>query len=211
MTAILDASLGYDTLDVMVDVDDVVVPWYETIDSHLLEAWGPRIHDARPWSMWEDWPGRTREEWEDIVVHATMSGLYTNTDPFPGAVEAINRLRWYGHRVHIVTARGFMANGGNIRRWTGEYLATYGIGHDTLTFAKDKAQAMRELGVHFDWAIDDGVHNFEVLTDAEVNVWLHDAPHNRGYETDFRISSLWEFSNKVLATTKYAQAKPMPA
>jgi len=211
MTAILDPTLGYETLDIMVDYDDVIMPWYETVDGHLVDAWGPRTNDLRPWSMWEDWHGRTREEWEDIVIHATLSGLYTNTDPFPGAVEAINRLRWYGHRVHIVTARGFMANGENIRRWTAEHIATYGIGHDSLTFSKEKDQAMRELGVHFDWAIDDGVHNFEVLTDAEVNVWLHDAPHNKGYETDFRIGSLWEFSNKVLAATPYAQAKSVPS
>lgn len=209
MTAIFNADLGYDTLDIMVDVDDVVVPWYETIDGHLLDSWGPRVRDHRPWSMWEDWDGRSREQWEDIVVQATLSGLYTNTDPFPGAVEAINRLRWYGHRVHIVTARGFMANGENIRRWTHEYLANFGIGHDSVTFAKDKVAAQQDLGLTYDWAIDDGLHNFEALTEAEVNVWLQDAPHNRHFETDFRVSSLWEFANRVLHTTAYASNKPV--
>jgi 5'(3')-deoxyribonucleotidase len=212
MTAV-DSPLGYPTLDIMVDVDDVIVPWYETVDGHLVEAWGPRVHSTRPWSMWKDWPGRTREEWEQIVVHATLNGLYTHTEPFPYAVEALRRLHWYGHRIHIVTARGFMANGDNIRRWTHGYFETFAIPHDTLTFAKDKPGAQVELGLQFDYAIDDGVHNFEVLHGAGVPTYLHTAPHNLSFDVPQgrRVASLWEFANIVLeASTPLAQRKDKP-
>lgn len=191
-----------DTFDIMVDIDDVVVPWFETVDRRCIETWGESPNGpCRSWSMHEHY-GRTREEWEDIVISATLDGLYTQTEPLPYAVEAINGLRWWGHRIHIVTARGFMANGENIRRWTEEYLHNFAIGHDTLTFAKDKVQAMGELGVAFDFAIDDGVHNFENLAKAGVPVYLHTAPHNLDYQTDRRVASLWEFSQIIHAASR---------
>src|SRR5690606_24163811 len=131
------------TVEIMIDVDDVIMPWFDTVDRLCAETWG---YDGSRgvcdnWHMWEFY-GRSHDDWADVVITATANGLYTNTPPFPGAVEAINHLRWEGHRVHIVTARGFMANGENIRRWTHDYLAEFAIGHDTLTFAKDKVDAM---------------------------------------------------------------------
>lgn len=200
MTAI-DTGLGYPTLDIMVDYDDVIIPWFETVDGHCVARWGASPNGpCQSWAMHEHY-GRTREEWEDVVIHATSQGLYTSTEPFPYAVLAINLLRWYGHRIHIVTARGFMANGENIRRWTREHAAEFGIGHDTLTFAKDKVEAMEALDVVFDYAVDDGVHNFEHLRNAGVNVYLHNAPHNARYDvhSSRRVASLWEFANVVIA------------
>lgn len=211
MTAIYNDALQYNTLDLMIDIDDVVVPWFETVIGACTRLWGEPETPCTSWKMWEHWPGRDRDQWGEAVLSAThVDGLYTTVSPLPGAVEAINRLRWYGHRVHIVTARGFMENGSNIRSWTKDYLANFGVGHDTLVFAKDKVAAQEELGLTYDWAVDDGLHNFEALADAEVNVWLHDAPHNRHFETDFRVSSLWDFSNKVLSTTRWAENKPVP-
>lgn len=210
MTAIHDEKLGYDTLDIMVDIDDVVVPWFETVIAACTRLWGDPESPCVSWEMWRHWPGRTREHWGDAVITAThVDGLYTTVDPLPGSVEAINRLRWYGHRVHIVTARGFMENGQNIRAWTKDYLATFGIGHDSLTFSKNKVSAQRDLGVEFDHAIDDGVHNFTALLEAGVNVRLQDAPHNRHVETDRRVHSLWEFANDVLREARWAENKPV--
>lgn len=187
------------TYDVMIDVDDVLMPWFETVDQHCISTWGydGSRGPCNTWSMHEFY-GRTREEWEDLVIAATSEGLYTHTDPFPGAVEAVNRLLWWGHRVHIVTARGFMANGENIRRWTGEWLERYGIGHTSLTFAKNKPRAMDELGVRFDYAIDDGVHNYEALLSRGVPAHLMTAPHNMDRYSERRVGSVWEFSQIVL-------------
>lgn len=212
MTAVHNEMLGYDTVDIMVDVDDVIVPWFETVDQRIVQKIG---YDGSrgPCNVWRmhEFYGIPLEEWENIVVSATADGLYTTTEPMPYAVDAINRLRWYGHRVHIVTARGFMANGENIRRWTREYLTNFAIGHDTLTFAKDKVEAMEALELVFDYAIDDGVHNYENLREAGVNVWLQNAPHNSAYECDRRVSSLWEFTNMVLReTTPLAEEKVAP-
>lgn len=205
------SPLGYDTLDIMVDVDDVVVPWFETVITACTRLWGEPETPCVSWEMWKHWPERTRDHWGEAVMTATqVDGLYTTVDPLPGSVEAINRLRWYGHRVHIVTARGFMENGSKIREWTHDYLANFGIGHDTVTFAKNKVKAQRDLGVTFDYAIDDGLHNFEALLEAGIDVRLCTAPHNVHVKTDRRVESLWDFANKVLGeTTHYAADKPV--
>lgn len=185
------------TFDIMVDIDDVIVPWFETVDAGCRAAWGDHFPVCSNWHMWEHY-GVTQEEWTDVVIQAVQTGLYHTTDPIPGSVEAINRMRWFGHRIHIVTARGFMANGDNIRQWTPEYLERFGIGYDTLLFAKDKFNAQFELGVPFDLAIDDGYHNYERLDGGGVEVWLHTAPHNEHLTVERRVGSLWDFSTMVL-------------
>lgn len=201
MTVIIDKSTGLDlpTFDIMVDYDDVVQPWAQVVHDKCAEL---GLHDgSKPWSTWHMWEdyGVEKSRWEDAVIAATTDGLYTNTDPFPGAIEALRRLYWSGHRIHIVTARGFMENSENIRRWTHEHVARYGVPHHTLTFSKNKVDSMRELGVHFDFAIDDGAHNVDILQEAGVLVYMQNQPHNQAHPFTRRVNSLWEFADIVLA------------
>lgn len=198
MTAILEhtSGLAFQTFDIMLDYDDVITPWADPVHAQC-EAdgiTGGNMYSS--WHMWQDY-GCPKEAWEDSVIRATTNGLYTDTDPFPHAVNTINNLLWRGHRIHIVTARGFMQNGDQIRQWTRDALAKHGIGHTTLTFAKDKVEAMEALETVFDFAIDDGVHNYENLDKAGVPVWLHSQPHNVSYQAERRIDSLWEFGQMV--------------
>lgn len=189
-------------LDIMVDIDDVIMPWAETVHLSCGEL---GLHDGKPytsWQMWDDY-GCTKEDWLRGVQRAVENGLYTSTLPYPGAVEAINLLRWEGHRIHIVTARGFMAKGKQIQQWTKDYLRDFGIGHDSLVFAKDKAEAMFLHDLRFDLAVDDGVHNYLDLARAGVEVWLLDAPHNQSFEAERRVSSLWDFAK--IAQQRYAE------
>lgn len=197
------------TYDIMVDVDDVLFPLAVGLHAKAHEM-GLHDNTTEALEVWHGWIqyGCEKQRWLDVFDALLREGFYVNERPIPGTVEALRRLHWAGHRIHIVTARGFMENGENIRGWTRDYLATFGIGHDTLTFSKDKAAAQAELGLEYDYALDDGLHNFEALTEAGVNVYLQDAPHNRHYETDRRVGSLWEFSNLVLAESKYASFKP---
>lgn len=198
------------TADIMVDIDDVVAPWFHTVDELCRTRWD--AHHLPPCTMWKMWEyyGRTQEEWGDVVVSAIQHGLYTTVDPLPGSVEGINRLRWFGHRVHLVTARGFMQNADEIRRWTPEWLERFGVGYDSLVFSKDKVDGMiTALGgwtppdarPTFNYAIDDGGHNYDALDAAGVNVWLCQAPHNVDHPAERRIGSMWEFSQMILEET----------
>lgn len=198
MTVLIEKTGGIEipTYDIMLDWDDVVTPWADVVHAQCVID---GITNGRPystWHMWEDY-GCEKEAWENSVIRATLNGLYTDTDPYPGAVTAINELLWRGHRIHIVTARGFMANGEQIKQWTRQAIARHGIGHTTLTFHKDKVQAMADLGLHFDYAIDDGVHNYEALDAAGVNVWMHTQPHNTSFDAERRIDSLWNFAKMI--------------
>lgn len=201
MTSIL-SPLGYQTVDIMVDIDDVIAPWFDTVDELCAIAWNrPDLRGkCNQWSMWEFYE-REKDEWVEVVESAIAHGLYTTVDPIPGSIEAVNRLRWFGHRIHMVTARGFMANAENIRRWTPEYLQRFGAGYDTLTFAKDKVAAQEALGVTYDYAIDDGGHNYEALNEAGINVHLCRAVHNAHLEVERRTGSMWDFANMVLEET----------
>lgn len=213
MTAVLNASVGYETLDIMVDYDDVIIPWFDTVDAKCKELGLDRRQagPCRQWKMWVHY-GCTEEEWQNAVVAATAEGLYSKTEPFVGAVQAINRLRWYGHRVHIYTARGFMQNADNIRRWTVEHAADYGIGYDSLEFTRDKGATMLERGIRFDYAIDDAVHNLDKLAQVQVKGHLHTATHNEEISHPRRVNSLWDFANQILAeTTPLASSKGIPA
>jgi hypothetical protein len=200
VTLILN-ELGVQTADIMVDIDDVYAPWFHTVDQECVRLWGESPKGpCDNWHMWEHYE-RTQREWTAAVIGAVATGLYTSVDPIPGSVEGGNRLLWFGHRLHFVTARGFMANAKNIRRWTPEWLDSIGAGRTTLTFAKDKVAAQAELGVTFDYAIDDGGHNYDALADAGVNVWLCEAPHNKNHRASQRIGSMWDFSTMVLEET----------
>lgn len=197
------SEVGPGGFDVMVDIDEVIFPWAEKIHEKcgLLG-----LHDGtKPWTSWQMWEdyGCTKDRWLDAIIAATSDGLYVATDPIPGAVEAINLLLWEGHRIHLVTARGFMANGREIRDWTRQWLDAYGVGRTTLTFAQDKVEAMDALEVRFDLAIDDSQKNWEHLTAAGINAWLLTAPHNVTIQTEKRVASLWEFAKIVQA--QYAE------
>lgn len=202
MTVIIEKTGGIDvpTYDIMVDYDDVIVPWVEPVHNQCVAdgITNGRLYSS--WHMWEDY-GCTKEAWMESVMRATENGLYIDTEPFPGAVAAMNSLLWRGHRVHIVTARG--TNWGNIesrdriRNWTRLALAKFGIGHTTLTFNKDKVSAQANLGVTFDYAIDDGAHNYELLNEAGVPVWLQTQRHNADLEVQRRIESLWDFAQMI--------------
>lgn len=202
MTVMIEKTAGLEipTYDIMLDFDDVIMPWMMPVHEQcdLLGLTNGRMFSS--WTPWVDY-GCTKEQWLDAILSAQANGLYTDTDPFPGAVAAINELLWRGHRVHIVTARGTEwgtpTSREQIKQWTRMALAKHGIGHTTLTFRKNKPRAMDELGVHFDYAIDDGVHNYEALASRGVDVWMHTQPHNQAYNAVRRIDSLWNFAKMI--------------
>lgn len=189
--------------DIMVDYDDVVFPW-----SDIMHEWSGKhgLHDGtgtwKSWTPWVDY-GCSKAEWLDAVGAATLAGVYADTPPMPGSVEALRRLYIAGHRLHIVTARGFVMEGGpdntaQIREWTYQHVWEFAVPYHTLTFSKDKAGAQQELGVNFDFAIDDGVHNYEALDEAGVPVYILTRPHNADFPAERRVNTVDEFADMIL-------------
>jgi hypothetical protein len=200
------------TIHIMGDIDDVFFPWADEAHRRSQLA---GLHDgSAPWTSWHMWEdyGCSKEAWLDVMDQACIDGMYEDTPPFEGSVAAWNRLRWEldDVQLHLVTARGFMARAEEIREATPKWIEEYGIAHDTLTFAKDKVAAMRDLvplremdkwwhgSGRFDYAIDDGVHNYEALASAGVPVYLLTRPHNQNFPAQRRVESIEEFVDIVL-------------
>ena len=178
------------TYDVIFDYDDIVYPWSRRAHE-LCEAAGiTNGKQVTQWEMWRDYGCEEQVLW-DVLGEATVSGALYDAPLIPGVTAQMRRLRGYGHRVHIVTARGFGPHGDLIESITREQIRHHHIPMDSLTFSKDKTV------VEADFALDDGYHNYTALNDAGVLVFLMDMPHNQAFEAR-RVHSAQEFADIVL-------------
>jgi len=188
-------------LDLMVDMDDVFFPLIDNIHDIAFEE---GLHDgsepANNWCGWEQYGCPQDVYWALWETFMTRDG-YLTTPPIEGAVEALRFLSWEGHRIHVVTARGFFPDSAErIRAWTPQWLEEFAVPHTSLTFSHNKAEAQDVIGVRFDAAVDDSPKNWHVLDDAGVNVFLQDHGHNLAYPdipADRRVPNLWEWAFKV--------------
>lgn len=177
-------------LNLMVDIDEVLFPLIDSIH-HLAFERGLHDGSAAPeWAGWEAY-GCTEDEYWDLWVTFSARNGYLQTEPIPGQVEALRHLYLEGHKINLVTARGFFSNGDRVRRWTREWLKEFAVPHHALVFASDKVAAQAEVGA-FDLAIDDSPKNYAALERGGVNVWLQDHPHNRDFTDARRVSNMWD-------------------
>ena len=189
-------------LNLMVDIDEVLFPLGDSIHALAHEA---GLHDnSEPWLMWEAYLqyGCEPDVYWDLWGDFAAAGGYAHTPPIPGSVEALRHLYFEGHTINLVTARGFMKNAENIRRWTPEWIEEFAVPHHTLTFAKDKVAAQAELGA-YDVAIDDSPKNYLALEDAGVNVWMQTHSHNQAFDATCRVRDVWQWAaivDKVAAS-----------
>lgn len=193
-------------LNLMVDIDDVIFPLAKGLHRKAHEM---GLHDntqeaLRVWHGHEQY-GCTVEQWHDVFEALHAEDYYLQAEPIPGSVEALRELFWEGHRINLVTARGFMGRADDIRRWSAEWVAEYAVPHHALTFAKRKVEAQAELG-RFDAAIDDGTHNFVALKRDGVNASLLTVPHNEDDDVPprCRVASVAEWADRVRALAEEA-------
>lgn len=194
------------TYDIGVDIDDVLYPWFLTAHDLCVEAGITNGVVARQWRMYEDY-GIEADLWISVLDKATRDGsLYTQA-PIEGSVEALRRLLFAGHRIHLITARGTGAwqtleQTAMIERYTREWVEEWAVPHDTLTFASDKAALVMQNGL--DYFIDDAVHNFESisLNTHGCETYLMTAPHNTDYWTPFRLDTVSDFADLIIEASE---------
>lgn len=191
-------------LDIMIDIDEVLMP---TVDEIHRLAFERGLHDgSRPYENWRGYEqyGCEPDVFWDLWSDFALADGYLVTAPKEGAAEGMRELYWAGHRLHIVTARGFMAHATQIREWTPSWLESFAIPFHTLTYAQDKVEAQgligAELGepIGFDYAIDDSPRNYEALDTVGVGVYLHDHPHNAWFSGERRVANFGEFVDIIL-------------
>lgn len=188
-------------LDVMLDVDDVIFPTMMSIHELARQA-GYHNNDVDPaWSGWIPYNISEQAYW-DLWSQFALQGGYVATEPIQEAVEEIRRLYFEGHNIHVVTARGFMNHASDIRKWTVEWIEDFAIPWHSLTFARDKVDAQRLLGVSFDYAIDDSPKNVDGLRADGVQAYLLDHVHNKSHVAEHRVASVGDFVDIVLEEAK---------
>jgi FMN phosphatase YigB (HAD superfamily) len=205
----IDANQPLPVYDVMFDIDDVLFPTIDSIHELARQA-GYHNGDVEPcWSGWEAYDIEPELYWDLWSQFAASEG-YVRTPPIKEAARALRSLAWAGHRVHLVTARGFMAHAKEIRAWTQEWVASYAIPWDTLTFAQDKVAAQQQIATElgddgnppwewsFDYAIDDRNKTIEALRAVGVDAYLLTHSHNREDHSDHRVGSVPEFVDLIL-------------
>lgn len=180
-----------------VDIDDVLFPWYDKAHAACLAAGITNGVEPSTWTPSDEY-GCTLQDWLDALEVATLDGSLYRGAPYPGAVDALDRLRAAGHSIHLVTARGFLVHGDLIRRHTVEWVAEYRVPHDTLTFSKDKTI------VRADVFVDDSEKNIRELNAAGIPCCMVDAAHNRHVEHDWRVASIAEFVDGLLLAEAHA-------
>jgi hypothetical protein len=195
-------------LDVMFDIDDVIFPTMMSIHE-LARLAGYHDNDVDPsWSGWEPY-GIPEQAYWDLWSDFALQGGYLNTDPVPGAIEAMRRLYFEGHRIHLVTARGFMNHASDIRAWTPQWIEEFGVPWHSLTFARDKVAAQDPLSREFlgdfdrvipffDYGIDDSPKNVDALRAAGVDCYLLDHVHNKSHVAEHRVASVDDFVDMIL-------------
>lgn len=184
---------------VVVDIDDVIVPWAQTVhDACVAAGLNPEGREWDSWFMWESY-GCAKDEWAEVVRSLMVPGGMYHQPPYPGAGEALRRLFWEGHTIHLVTSRGMTAlpMSEQIKGWTREWVVDFAI-PGTLHFAHEKGALAATLGATH--GIDDRIDYVEDLIEAGVDAYLMDAPHNRKYPyvTGRRVSTLAEFVDKII-------------
>lgn len=183
-----------------VDIDDVIFPWYYNAHDICFRAGLGVASEIIPqtWSPHEEYLV-TLQEWCDVLGAATLTGELHSGDPIPGAIEALIEFCDAGAGIQLITARGFMQHGDEIRSRTMDWLSDHYVPHDGLHFTKKKVGVAKELGVtHF---IDDNVGNVEAMQvhNPGVRTYLQDRPWNQSPGFDVRrVSNMTEFADAVL-------------
>lgn len=176
---------------IAVDVDEVcadlltewiVVRYNRMAGAHLTLA------DITAWDMKdvvpEEWVRRTYMILED-------EDLYDGVKPFPGALEAINRLREQGHRVVFASSCVVGSYDAKVR-----WLIRNGFVPDSRT-PKDVYLCGDKSLVNADILIDDGLHNLDTFPGWRI---LVTRPHNANAIPKWkhwRVSSLADAANRI--------------
>lgn len=179
-----------------VDIDDVLYPWYDTAHRICVRE-GLTLGDVIPstWSPHLEY-GVELEDWIKILGVATLSGELYYAPPIPGTIQALHQLRGIRAEIHLITARGYMQHGDEIKLLTREWLDDWMVPYDGLVFTKDKSTVAKKLGVtHF---IDDNVGNVSnmLAEHPTCRTYLQDRPWNQG--TDYPVTRIDHISELVL-------------
>jgi hypothetical protein len=179
---------------VIVDIDDVLYPWYGRAHQACVVQQIVR-EDPVPqtYAPHEEY-GIELEEWIDIVRVATLNGFLHSADPIDGALDGLHALEEAGWEIQLVTTRGGWPDFATlVKEQTREWLHDWRVPHRGLHFVKSKGTVAQVLGASH--AIDDLSKNYYDLTAAGCRTYLQNRPWNADEKgISLRVSDMREFA-----------------
>jgi hypothetical protein len=179
-------------LDVAYDWDGVISSFHSSVDKWLKMNGYDLKASQTNWNFWQDW-GWSNSKFHKFWVDGVRAGVIFASKPYAGAVEGINSVYDAGHKVHIITHRGWKKYPGLAEDLTAVCAENFGIKYHSLTFSEDKTC------VRTDMMVDDKPENYEALVAAGTDAYLLTRPWNKHIKGAQRVRSAAEFSRIVLA------------
>lgn len=153
------------------------------------------------WAFYEK-NGMTGADFKAWCDKAADEGLLFGNDPYPGAVEAVRRIRDLGHTIVIITDRTFGSTPKVSQDLTVKWLNKHGYEFDELHFDADKT------AYRVDMMVEDKLENYDALVAAGVDAYLIDRVWNQvpGGDGRKRITDITEFADMVEVVTELGYA-----
>jgi hypothetical protein len=153
-----------------IDIDSTLHPYWDQLAEIALRRFGVEL----PYESQCTWAidGLEPEQLKACVQETHSPERVLAAEPYPGAVETIQRWHEQGHFIHITSHRAVDAH-----PHTSEWLDRIGLPHDELYCSDDKITRCLEIGI--DVLIDDSPDTLVRAVEAGITAATLEHPWNR--------------------------------
>ena len=156
-----------------IDIDSTLHPYWDQLATIARRRFGIELpYDSQ--FTWEI-PLLAPEQLKAIVDETHAAENVLAAEPYPGAVETIQKWHEQGHFIHITSHRATDAH-----PQTAQWLDAIGLPHDELYCSYDKITRCVEIGI--DVLIDDSPVNLVQAVEAGITAATITHPWNRELE-----------------------------
>jgi uncharacterized protein len=142
-----------------IDIDSTLHPYWDQLAEIAWRRYGVDLPYERQYTWAID--GLQPEQLKACVDETHSPERVLAAEPYPGAVETIQRWHEQGHFIHITSHRAEQCH-----RATARWLADIGLQYDELYCSYDKIGRAREIGI--DVLIDDSPVNIARALEANI-------------------------------------------
>lgn len=144
---------------IAIDIDSTLHHYWDVLSDAALRRFGIEL----PYDEQVTWGiTRLRDEQLRCVIEEThCDETILAAEPYPGAVETVNRWSREGHFIHITSHRQTRAHAA-----TEQWLQQIGLEHDELYCSYDKVSRCCEIGI--DVLIDDSPENIQRALERDI-------------------------------------------
>lgn len=155
---------------IAIDIDSTLHHYWDRLSDAALRRFGVEL----PYEEQFDW-GITRlkpEQLECVINETHSDDNILAGEPYPGAVEVVNRWHEAGHFIHITSHRAERCHVATV-----QWLERIGLSYDELYCSYDKVARCREIGI--DLLIDDSPINLARAIEHGIDAATILHPWNR--------------------------------